>query len=162
MPHATGSVPSRDAVDVLSTAALDFRHAETIEDLRACHPVMAQLRPQLSGVDEFVRLVERQRAQGYRLLMACVDDVPVALAGYRCLDNLIHGRFLYVDDLVTASAGRGHGVGERTLSALREIAKGEGCAQLVLDTALANCLAQRFYFRSGLLARGLHFSMDLT
>ncbi|MDH0867355.1 GNAT family N-acetyltransferase [Mitsuaria sp. GD03876] len=123
---------------------------------------MLQLRPLLTSVDEFVRLVVKQREQGYRLLMAVADGVPVALAGYRGLDNLIHGHFLYVDDLVTSSDGRGQGIGEQLLVALRRIAVEEGCARLVLDTALANCLAQRFYFRSGLLARGLHFSMDLT
>ncbi|WP_431256927.1 GNAT family N-acetyltransferase [Roseateles chitinivorans] len=145
-----------------TTTAIAFRHAETLDDLRACHPLMLQLRPQLTGFDAFAGIVERQSAQGYRLLMGCADDTPVALAGYRCLDNLIHGRFLYVDDLVTASSGRGRGIGDRTLAALRRIARDEGCARLVLDTALSNSLAQRFYFRSGLLARGLHFSMDLT
>lgn len=73
---------------------------------------------------------------------------------------MIHGRFLYVDDLVTDAEGRGQRHGERLLQALRELGRAEGCQQLVLDTALANALAQRFYFRSGLLARGLHFSMD--
>jgi ribosomal protein S18 acetylase RimI-like enzyme len=145
-----------------SATALEFRHAESMEDLRACHPVMLQLRPQLTNFDAFAGTVERQRAQGYRLLMACANDAPLALAGYRCMDNFIHGRFLYVDDLVTASAGRGQGIGEQTLGALRRIAVEQGCAQLVLDTALANSLAQRFYFRWGLLARGLHFSMDLA
>lgn len=33
---------------------------------------------------------------------------------------------------------------------------------LVLDTALANAFAQRFYFREGLLTRGLHFSQELS
>ena len=102
-----------------------------------------------------------QRAQGYRLLAVWDDDTPVALAGYRRIDNLIHGRFIYVDDLITDAAGRGRGHGERLLAELRTLGRAEGCNRLVLDTALANALAQRFYFRCGLLARGLHFSMDL-
>lgn len=157
-PVSTAGDPARRRPE----APLEFQHAETIDEIRACHPVMVQLRPLLTDADEFVRRVVKQRAQGYRLLMAVSDGVPVALAGYRCLDNLIHGRFLYVDDLVTSSDGRGQGIGEQLLGALRPIALDEGCARLVLDTALSNCLAQRFYFRSGLLARGLHFSMDLT
>ena len=36
-----------------------------------------------------------------------------------------------------------------------------GCVWLALDTALGNALAQRFYFRHGLLATGLHFGMSL-
>ena len=36
-----------------------------------------------------------------------------------------------------------------------------GIASLVLDTAIDNSLGQRFYFRYGMLARGLHFSMAI-
>jgi hypothetical protein len=34
-------------------------------------------------------------------------------------------------------------------------------ATLVLDTAIDNSLGQRFYFRYGMLARGLRFSMPV-
>jgi hypothetical protein len=48
--------------------------------------------------------VARQRAEGYRVLATWRGREPVALAGYRIAENLIHGRFIYVDDLVTAGA----------------------------------------------------------
>lgn len=140
---------------------LILRHAETEADIRACFPVMRQLRPQLQTPEDLLANVTLQGEQGYRLLAVWDDGKPVALAGYRRLDNMIHGRFLYVDDLVTDAEGRGQRHGERLLQALGELGRAESCQQLVLDTALANALAQRFYFRSGLLARGLHFSMDL-
>jgi len=44
---------------------------------------------------------------------------------------------------------------------LRDAAKQQDCAYLVLDTGLDNSLAQRFYFRQGLLSRGMHFSQAL-
>ena len=66
----------------------------------ACFPVMRQLRLDLSE-DEFLQRVARQRPQGYQLLAASVDGEVVAVAGFRVLDNLAWGRFLYVDDLVT-------------------------------------------------------------
>jgi hypothetical protein len=138
-----------------------LRHAETDADVMACFDVMQQLRPQLSSRDEFLALVAVQRAQGYRLLAVWEDGRPVALAGYRRMDNLIHGRFIYVDDLITDEAGRGKRHGERLLAELRTLGRADLCKRLVLDTALANALAQRFYFRFGLLAKGLHFSMDL-
>lgn len=142
-------------------APLSVRHAETEEELLACFAVMRQLRPQLRSAEALLDAVAVQQRQGYRLLALWRDDQPVALAGYRQLDNLIHGRFLYVDDLITCESGRGQGFGERLLRALRDLGREAGCEQLVLDTALSNSLAQRFYFRSGLLARGLHFSMEL-
>ncbi|MBN3763752.1 GNAT family N-acetyltransferase [Burkholderia sp. Ac-20365] len=139
-----------------------LRHAETDADLKACFAVMQQLRPHLKSVEEFVARVAVQRAQGYRLLGVWENGKPVALAGYRRIDNLIHDRFVYVDDLITDEAGRGKGHGERLLAEIGALGRADGCQRLVLDTALANALAQRFYFRCGLLARGLHFSMDLA
>lgn len=142
-------------------AAVQLRHAESEADLRACFAVMRQLRPGLRDAEALLAAMATQRAQGYRLLAAWHDGKPVALAGYRLLDNLIHGHFLYVDDLVTCETRRGQGLGERLLSELRGIGRSAACKRLLLDTALSNSLAQRFYFRSGLLATGMHFSMDL-
>ncbi len=33
----------------------------------------------------------------------------------------------------------------------------DGCVRLVLDTGMANALAQRFYFRQGMLTGALRF-----
>lgn len=130
-------------------------------DLRACFELMRELRPHLSDPHAFVAQVCRQRAVGYRLLAVWHDSGPMALAGYRYLESLVHGRFMYVDDLVTRSASRRDGLGRILMDALRERATHDGCARLVLDTGLSNALAQRFYFRQGLLATGLHFSEPL-
>jgi ribosomal protein S18 acetylase RimI-like enzyme len=143
------------------TNHLTLSHAETDADISACFDVMRQLRTKLHTPEELVTTVRRQRAQGYRLLALWEDGKPVALAGYRCLDNMIHGRFLYVDDLITDADARGRRHGERLLDELRALGRAETCQRLVLDTALGNVLAQRFYVRVGLLAQGLHFSMDL-
>lgn len=72
---------------------------------------MAQLRPQLASAAELVARVARQRAAGYRLLAAWRDGVPIALAGYRAEENLTHGRFLYLDGLVTTEGERRSGIG---------------------------------------------------
>lgn len=100
-------------------------------------------------------------AQRYRLLGAWRGDEPLALAGYRLDENLIYGSFLYVDDLVTHESSRGRNLGARLLDALTESARRAGCAKLVLDTGLSNALAQRFYFRQGLLTSAMRFSKPL-
>src|SRR5262249_9205372 len=129
------------------------RHAETAAEVAACFPVMAQLRPHLADADELVARIARQCEDGYRLLAAWAAGVPVGLAGYRLAENLIHGRFVYVDDLVTTEPQRGTGIGARLLDAVAEYGREQGCARLVLDTALDNVLAHRFYYRQRLLAR---------
>jgi len=135
-----------------------LRHAETDDELRACFPVMHELRPALQGPDDFVQRVRRMATDTYRLLAVWRDDAPVALAGYRLQENLIYDRFLYVDDLIVTQNSRGSNFGARLLSELSALAQREGCRKLVLDTAMSNSLAQRFYFREGLLTGALRFS----
>ena len=63
-----------------------------IEDeaaLRACFPVMHQLRPHLADADELVARWRRQVEEGYRLIAVWRDGTPVALAGYRLQENLV-------------------------------------------------------------------------
>ncbi|MFT3803285.1 MAG: GNAT family N-acetyltransferase [Burkholderiaceae bacterium] len=127
------------------------------QDYLACFGVMRELRPHLPSAPAFIAQARRQAAQGYRLLAAWQDDQVMGLAGYRVQENLIHGRFLYVDDLVTAEDARRHGLGTTLIEAVREEARRQGCAHLVLDTGLGNALAQRFYFRQGLLAKAMRF-----
>jgi GNAT superfamily N-acetyltransferase len=136
-------------------------HIDSDQDYQASFDVMRELRPHLTDAATFAAQARRQADQGYRLLAAWQDDEIKALAGYRLQENLLYGRFLYVDDLVTASEARSHGLGARLIDALREEARKHRCANFVLDTALGNSLGQRFYFRQGLLAVGMHFRQSL-
>lgn len=139
-----------------------FRHAVSDEEIEACFPLMSVLRPHLASASELIQRVRRQRQQGYRLLAAWQGSSPVGLAGYRFHEMLVRGPAIYVDDLVVADSERRRGLGARLLDEVAAIGRRENCAALVLDTAIGNCLGQRFYFRYGLLARGLHFSMPLA
>ena len=145
----------------MTATPISFRPVESDADLLACHPMVRQLRPHLASPEAFQQAVAEQRREGYRMLAAWRHDAPCGFAGYRLQRNLIHGRFLYVDDLVTTQDERGGGVGSALLGALKTLAREAGCTRLTLDTGMDNALAQRFYFRNGLLARGLHFGFDL-
>src|SRR3546814_4179532 len=81
----------------------------------------------------------------YRILGVWHGKAALALAGYRLQENLIYGRFLYVDDLITTAASRGRNLGARLLDELNSAAARQGCEKLVLDTGLSNARAQRFY-----------------
>lgn len=138
------------------------QHIDDEDGVRRCYPVMAQLRPHLTGADEFVARWRRQAAQGYRLLALLYGTRVAALAGFRVQENLVHGRYLYVDDLVTDAALRGSGLGEMLMTRLQQEARTLGCSKLVLDTPLSNSLGQRFYFRNGLLATALRFNIAIA
>jgi ribosomal protein S18 acetylase RimI-like enzyme len=140
---------------------IEYRHVDTDAEIAACFPVMRQLRPHLGSAAELVTRVRRQSEQGYRIVAAWRNDTPVALAGYRIEENLIHGRFVYVDDLVADEGERRRGLGAALLDQVAVVGRASGIARLVLDTGLDNVLAHRFYFRQGLLARALRFSREI-
>lgn len=135
-----------------------LRHADSAADLQACWPVMRQLRPHLRDAQDMAERMQRMREHSYRVLAVWQGDEAIALAGYRLQENLVYGRFLYVDDLVTLEGKRGGQWGARLLDETTRIAEEAGCAKLVLDTGLTNALAQRFYFRQGLLTGSMRFS----
>jgi ribosomal protein S18 acetylase RimI-like enzyme len=128
-------------------ADISLRHAEGREDISASHAVMLQLRPKLVDHDTYCAQIARQQSAGYNLLAAWRGNAVVGLAGYRELENTIYGRFVYVDDLVVSEAGRDSQLGKALLDAV---------------AAETNPLAQRFYFRWGMLAKGLHFVWPIT
>ncbi|MCY1054455.1 GNAT family N-acetyltransferase [Nannocystis sp. SCPEA4] len=146
----------------IASDEISLRHAEQDDELRACFAAMVALRPGLQDAEELRTRVRRQQAQGYRLLAAWRAEEALGLAGYRELENLIYGRFVYVDDLVVREDVRREQLGERLLAAVAAEARRLGCARLVLDTGLGNALAQRFYFRQGMLAVGMHFGRSLA
>ncbi len=136
-------------------------HLENESQILAAFTVMQQLRPHLTDAQDMLERVQRMQQNGYRMLAVWDNTSVIAIAGYRMQENLIYGPFLYVDDLVTLDTARGQRCGARLLQALQTIGIDAGCARLVLDTGLANSLAQRFYFRQGLLSTGMHFGMAL-
>ncbi len=141
---------------------ITLRDAVTDAETAACFPVLRALRPLLPDAAGLVAQLARQRAQGYRLLAAWRGADAVGAAGWRLSENLIHGRFAYVDDLVVAATERRSGLGARLLAAVADEARAAGCRRMTLDTGMDNSFAQRFYFRCGMLARGLHFGIDLA
>ena len=145
----------------LNNNAIALRHAESAPEILACYPVMRELRPHLATAEEFLERVERQARHGYRLLAAWRGNEVLALAGYRDMEMLIHGKFIYVDDLVTREEARRNQLGQQLLGHLFGLAWEQGCSRVMLDTGIANAMAQRFYFRMGMLPTGLHFGYQV-
>ncbi|MHC8303531.1 GNAT family N-acetyltransferase [Pseudomonas sp. PB3P13] len=138
-----------------------LKHLDNEEAVGLSFDLMRVLRPHIATPAAYVAQVARQAEQGYRLLAAWDGERIVGLAGYRELENLLYGRFIYVDDLVVSPDLQRSGLGARLLTAVRHEAAQRQCDHFVLDTGLHMPLAQRFYFRQGLLARGMHFTQRL-
>ena len=136
---------------------MDISIAESDAEIAACYTVMRELRPHIAE-DQFLSHVRRQERAGYRLAVARDGEQPVAAAGFRILENLAWGRFLYVDDLVTLPTHRSRGFGAELLTWLRERAAQENCAQLHLDSGIQRKDAHRFYQREGMTLSSFHFA----
>jgi GNAT superfamily N-acetyltransferase len=137
-------------------------HLETSKEVLALYGLMRDLRPHLKDESEFVERVQRQRKDGYRLLCAWAGEHVVGAAGYRLQENLLYGRYLYIDDLVILKKHRRNGIGTQLIDAIKLYAREHGCTNLVLDTRIHMRVAHRFYFRQGFIAHAVHFTQPLV
>ncbi|MGD8379268.1 MAG: GNAT family N-acetyltransferase [Gammaproteobacteria bacterium] len=135
---------------------MDIQLATSDAQIAACYPVMSELRPHIVET-EFVARVREQMETGFRLAFLTVEGRPVAVAGFRFMQNLAWGRFLYVDDLVSCATERSRGYGAALLDWLVGYAASNGCDQLHLDSGTQRKDAHRFYEREGLDMTSLHF-----
>jgi GNAT superfamily N-acetyltransferase len=133
------------------------KNAETDAEINACFDVMSELRPHLKH-DTFLATIRSMQADGYRLAFISENDKPIAAAGYRILSNLHYGKYLYVDDLVTAADTRSTGQGKAMLAWLTDLALAENCAVIHLDSGTQRAEAHKFYFREGFNIASYHFA----
>jgi len=140
---------------------VSIRLAESDADIGACLAVMRQLRPRLKDEHEFVTRVRRQQQQGY--LLAFVEDQgrTTCVAGFRLLENLAWGRFVYVDDLVTDETVRSRGHGEAMLNWLIDHARRQDCDEFHLDSGVQRFGAHRFYLSHRMDITAHHFGLRL-
>ena len=134
--------------------------ATTDDQIRRCFPVMAQLRPHLDEA-EFVARVRRQQQDGYELAFLSDKKIVKAVAGYRLLESLSWGKFIYVDDLVTGELFRSQGFGQQLFDWLVKRARSRGCDQFHLDSGVQRFGAHRFYLAGRMDIIAHHFAMKL-
>lgn len=138
--------------------SIEFAIADA--DIAKCFPVVVQLRPHLTEA-AFVEQVKRQQENGYHLVYLEENGVK-AIAGFRILEMLANGRFLYVDDLVSDDSERSKGYGKSLMNWLTDYARSQSCISLQLDSGTHRARAHRFYFRQGMAIASFHFSLKLN
>jgi GNAT superfamily N-acetyltransferase len=131
------------------------------EDIARCFPVMVELRPHLSAEQFVEQVLRQQQSEGYRLAYLEEAGQVQACAGYRFSESLSWGRFLYVDDLVTAASARSKGHGGEMLDWLIAQAREAGCAQFHLDSGVQRFGAHRFYLTKRMDIIAHHFALKL-
>ena len=86
-----------------------------------------------------------------------IGPLADALAGIRILDQLVAGRVLYVDDLVTDADRRSQGYGRQLLDWVHAYARDAKCEHVDLDSGVWRADAHRFYFAAGMTILAFHF-----
>ena len=135
--------------------------AATPEAIRRCHAVMKELRPHIHNAERFIERVQRQQKRGYILAYAESDGEVRAVAGYRFLESLHSGKFMYVDDLVTRGTDRSLGFGGQLVDWLVQQAREQGCENLELDSGVQRFDAHRFYMIKRMNISSYHFRLKI-
>jgi GNAT superfamily N-acetyltransferase len=141
---------------------LRIANARKPVEIARCYEVMRELRTHFGDRKQFVDQVRRQQGDGYLLAFVEAGGEVRAVAGYRFLESLYSGRFMYVDDLVTRKRDRSAGYGGRLLDWLMHEAQKNKCDNLELDSGVQRFDAHRFYFAKRMKIASYHFSMAVS
>ena len=134
--------------------------ADSDAQIDACYPVMSELRPQITRAD-FLPFVRRLQATHHFKLAFVDDDGIKAVAGYRVSEWLAGGRYLEIEDLVTAGGARSKGYGGELFDWLMAEAARATCRQVRLVSNVRRVDAHRFYLRKGMKHEAHYFSIDV-
>ncbi len=107
--------------------------------------LLKELRPHLTFDSFRETLFEAQKTSNYQMTGIEDESGLVALMGYRILHDFVHGKHLYIDDLVSKESCRSKGYGTILLSHAEEIARLNGCSNLRLCTGIENEAGKKFY-----------------
>ena len=143
------------------TTGIKIGRATTGPEILRVHPVMRELRLHHTDERAFVRQVQKQMREGFRLVYLESDGEVRAAGGYRILEMLFSGRTLYVDDLVTREADRSKGFGGKLFDWLVEEARREGYKTFSLDSGVQRHDAHHFYLMKRMKIDSHHFSLKL-
>lgn len=133
------------------------------DEIARTFTVLSTLRPILQGVSlaEFEARVREQMAEGYRILAIFEEgkDDAVAVCAFREQSNLMSGRHLHIDDLITLPQSRKRGYAARLLNEVRKIAREKGLSELHIDSSVGGerTTAHRVYFQYGFEIDAYHF-----
>ena len=135
--------------------------AASIREMNDCFPVIKELRSHLELTDFIIQVQRQQQQFNYRLAYLQVDEMVVAVAGFRISESLAWGKFLYVDDLVSKSDQTSQGYGTALFNWLIDCARDCDCQQLTLDSGVQRFAAHRFYLSHRMEITSHHFTLKL-
>jgi GNAT superfamily N-acetyltransferase len=121
--------------------------AKSDADIGASFPVMQELRTHFTDIEAYKAQIRRQMEDGYTLALLWFGGEIAGCGGFRVHETLSRGKYMYVEDLVTSSRLRSHGLGDKLFDWLAGQAREQGCAQMEIISGVQRGEAHRFYHR---------------
>jgi ribosomal protein S18 acetylase RimI-like enzyme len=126
-------------------------------DLEMAFLVVKELRPLLSFSDYMSLYEDAKVRDGFKLVGLFNDNICLAVIGYRLLFDFVHGKHLYIDDLIVTSTARSQGFGRQLLDFAGREAKELDCKGLRLCVGVDNEAGKKFYERNGWNPRSIAY-----
>jgi GNAT superfamily N-acetyltransferase len=141
---------------------IKFIKAKDKSELVRFYPIMKELRQDLSYGDYLTIYDEAHAKDGYEIVGVESGSHIYAVMGYRVLTDFLHGRHLYIDDLVSSANQQSKGYGAKLLAHAETIAKELGCKLLRLGAGISNERGQQFYEREGWDLKGVTYKKQVN
>lgn len=140
---------------------MGFQEVTTPQEFESAFELVKELRPHLD-YDRFIDLfLQAKKDNSYTLVAEFEGERAIGVMGYRYLSDYVHGRHLYIDDLIVREDKRGSGLGAAFLKYAERRARENGCSGLRLCTGIENEGGIRFYQREGWELRAHAFKKRL-
>lgn len=135
---------------------------QLIKDIDSTYVLLKQLRPHIS-LEQFRSIFEKaNKADDYNIYGYTDQQAQIkGLIGIRTLHDYVHGKHLYIDDLVVDETCRSQGIGKKLLDFAEDLAKKNECTGLRLCTGIDNKDGMRFYEREKWKQRAVVFKKKL-
>ncbi len=139
---------------------MEIREIISKEESSRVFPLIADIRNHLT-LASYLEVLKAAREEGYKLLGLYEGEDCLGLMGYRILSDFVHGRHLYIDDLVIAPKERSKGLGPVLLERAHEIGASTGCSQIRLCTGVDNTRGKSFYEKNDWSLRAVVYKKKL-
>ena len=123
--------------------------------------VLKELRQKLSFQEYMDLYRQASNRDQFCLVGVFKDKKCLAVMGYRILYDFVHGKHLYVDDLVVTEKCRSQGVGAHLLKYAEKMAQENQCQGLRLCTGIDNHRGKKFYERNNWIAKSIAFKRPI-
>ena len=131
-------------------------------DIASSYPIMKELRTHMTDPEAYRAQIRRQMDDGYNLALLRLDGEIAGCGGFRVHETLSRGRYMYVEDLVTSSAKRSYGLGDKLFDWLAGEARERGCAQMEIISGIQRGEAHRFYHRKRMTIKSFQLVLPLA